>query len=168
MEEENFSWWKGMNNFQLVGGPTTILSAGKTLHAAIKFYSGECQSSKPIICRKRKLSKACADDRILVIFAIKASKCSKLLEVYFHSWQPNWQICESDFYGLWRQVETCNGLVVKVTDSKSRGPRFETDQWSTRNSWKPRNWMVKSKLSPRRGSVALRHLNPIHEKGLES
>ena len=33
-------------------------------------------------------SKACADDGILVkyIFAIKASECSKRLEVYFHSY----------------------------------------------------------------------------------
>ena len=28
----------------------------------------------------------------------------------------------------------------------------------------PGNWMLKSKLSPRGGSVALRQLNPIHKR----
>ena len=38
-----------------------------------------------------RLSKACADDGILMkkIFAIKASERSKLLGVYFHSSQQN-------------------------------------------------------------------------------
>ena len=40
----------------------------------------------------------------------------------------------------------------------------ERDQLSTRNSWKPGNSIVKMKLSPCSGSVALRKLNPIHKK----
>ena len=37
----------------------------------------------------------------------------------------------------------------------------EVDQISTAN---PRGLMVKSKVSPRKGSAVLRQLNPIHEK----
>ena len=46
------------------------------------------------------LSKALANDGILVkkIFAIKDSERNKLLGVYFHSSQPNWEICGNDFY----------------------------------------------------------------------
>ena len=52
------------------------------------------------------------------------------------------------------------GLAVKAGFS-TRGPEF--NQMSTRNFWQL--IVVKSKLSPCRGFVALKQLNPIHEKG---
>ena len=44
-----------------------------------------------------RLSKAWADGGILVS-VIKASERSNILEVYFHSSQPNWEIYGNDFY----------------------------------------------------------------------
>ena len=48
--------------------------------------------------------------------------------------------------------------MVKALDSQSRGPHLsKVDEM--------RDLVVKSKLSPRSGSVAKRQLNPIHIKG---
>ena len=71
-------------------------------------------------------------------------------------------------------VKCCNGVVVKASDSQSRGPMIKATGGSKINSvfyptevdqLKSWSWMVKSKLSPRSGSVALRQLNLIHKKG---
>ena len=64
--------------------------------------------------------------------------------------------------------------MVRALDSQSRGPVFKTIgfapvQLSLSYLPVPRtieDFVVKSKLSPRSGSAALRQLNPIHKKGL--
>ena len=68
--------------------------------------------------------------------------------------------------------------MVKTLDSQSKvsifkstdGPKVdsdfhpsEVDQMSTRNFWE---LVVESKMPPSSGYVAMRQLNPIHEKGL--
>ena len=49
-----------------------------------------------------------------VNFAIKDSERNKLLGVYFHSSQPNWEICGNDFYVSYWEVETCNNLTLQL------------------------------------------------------
>ena len=64
-----------------------------------------------------------------------------------------------------------NGLVVNTLDSQSRGSVFETTVWLqgrfSLSFFRGRsgNLVVISKLPCRSGSVALRQLNPTHEKG---
>ena len=57
-------------------------------------------------------------------------------------------------------VPYSNPLVGSKIDSAFHPS--EVDQMNTRNFW---GLVVKSKLSSHSGSVALRQLNPIHEKG---
>ena len=63
-----------------------------------------------------RLSKACADDGILVnsIFAIKSLEHSKLLGVYFYSSQPNWETCGNYFCVPQWKVETCYNLALHL------------------------------------------------------
>ena len=69
-------------------------------------------------------------------------------------------------------------VVVRALDSQFRSPGFKTTWWlqvqvilSTfwgRLLGTHGAWVVKSKLSPPSGSVALRQLNPIHKKETKS
>ena len=58
-------------------------------------------------------------------------------------------------------ASSCNGPVVKALDSQSRSLSSKPLGGSKINS---AFHLVKSKLYPRIGSVALRQLNPIHKK----
>ena len=70
-------------------------------------------------------------------------------------------------------------VVIRALNSQSRSTRLETAgrlqgqlilssfrDWLNEYEELLGGWVVKSKLSPRSGSVALRQMNPIHKEGL--
>ena len=82
-------------------------------------------------------------------------------------------------YSLFKgsKISWNNGPVVKAPDSQSRGPVFKSTEWlpgqlSLSSFWGrsneiseiSENLVIKSKLPPCSGSVALRQLNPIRER----
>ena len=81
------SWLRSMNKRsgrgEVVGG-----GGWAPLFATIYFYSGQCQSSKPVICRKRKAMQGLCG-------------WCKLLVVYFSQFTAH-------------QVETCYNLVLQL------------------------------------------------------